>query len=166
MVGTPGDPVPGSTNRTLVAFAKKAPEDQSERPIYVPATEVEIQPRKAKIMGTDMDTHGATESCPGCRAHRNGKSKANHTDERRKRFEAILADTAKERPRFAAATKRRLNAITKKACEMQDAIEKTTAAGAEVSTQPAGGGVSSGSGSGLSDEQRTAGAGDQNKRDL
>ena len=156
--GSPEEPIPGMSGRRILAYAKKYQQEPAEKVAYVPAQDAEVDPRKAKVQTTDVDEHGPTEKCPGCRAHVNGKYRSKHTDECRQRFERILSQTAKGRQRFEAATERRLNAITKKAMEMQDQIEKKAA------TMSAGG--SGASGSGLTAAARAAGVDDQNKRDM
>ena len=67
-----------------------------------------------------MDEHGPTPRCPGCKAAvAGGKYRAKHTDECRKRFEEILSQTEKGKKMFESATDRKLDAITKKAMEME-----------------------------------------------
>ena len=66
-----------------------------------------------------------------------------HTTECRQRFESLLAENVKVRKQFKAAQERRLNAITKKATEMQEEVEEREEA---VKT---GTSTSSGSASGL-----------------
>ena len=68
--GTPGHPVFGSSSRKLVAFARKAPNVQTQKPTYVPLPEVDIEPRQAKVQNMGIDTHGPSEKCPGCRAYK------------------------------------------------------------------------------------------------
>ena len=98
-----------------------------------------------------------------------------HTDACRKRFETLLAQSEKGRKRFDAATQRRLDVITQKACEMQEAIEKNDAGSASADPVPATGGTatdSGGSGSGAAsgseqnDADRKADVEAQNQRTL
>ena len=86
--------------------------------------------------------------CPGCKAYKNEKYKAEHTDECKRRFETLLVESVKGKRRFEAATKRRLNAITRKAAEMQEAAMKVAEAPTEASMAVAGSGAAA-SGSGL-----------------
>ena len=158
IVGTPAEPVPGAANRRITAFAKKHRLEPAEKVVYVPMQEPEVEPRRAKVQKTDVDEHGPTEKCPGCRAHTTGKYRAKHTDECRKRFETILSESVRGKRRFEAAAERRLNAITKKACEMQEAIEKAETAAATAS--------STASGSGLTPKERSQEVTDQNNREL
>ena len=126
ITGTPGEPIPGSGSRKLVDFAMKRPEAPAAVPYFMPAPETAAEPeqRRAKVMAADIDTHGAFEKCAGCRAYKNGKHKASHTSECRKQFESLLAENVRCRKRFEAAHERRFNAITKKAIEMQEEVEK------------------------------------------
>ena len=124
----------------------------------MPAMEEDQDPRRAKIQKEDIETYGPSEKCPGCRAQVAGKYRSKHTDECRSRFEKVLAQDDKGRRRFEAAATRRLNAITKKACELQETIEKQAAAATpdpdpdlSRNIQPSG----SASGSGLTVEQRS-----------
>ena len=158
IVGTPAEPVPGAANRRITAFAKMHQLEPAEKVVYVPMFETEVEPRRAKVQKTDVDEHGPTEKCPGCRAHTTGKYRAKHTDECRKRFETILSESVRGKRRFEAAAERRLNAITKKACEMQEAIEKAETAAATAS--------STASGSGLTPKERSQEVTDQNNREL
>ena len=102
IAGTPGEPIPGSGCRKLIAFASQRPEASAAAPAVMPAheTAAKPEPRRAKVIAADIDTHGASQKCPGCRAYKNGKYKASHTTECRKRFETLLADNVKGRRRF------------------------------------------------------------------
>ena len=160
MKGTPGEPVPGSSGRRIPAFAIKYKDARPENIAYapMPAMEEDQDPRRAKIQKEDIETYGPSEKCPGCRAQVAGKYRSKHTDECRSRFEKVLAQDDKGRRRFEAAAARRLNAITKKACELQETIEKQAAAATpdpdpdlSRNIQPSG----SASGSGLTVEQRS-----------
>ena len=123
VVGTPGQPMLGSSQRKLAAFARKAPEAQSEKPTYVPMPAAEAEPRQAKVQAADIDAHGPSEKCPGCRAYKGGKYGAKHTNECRKRFESLLAESVRGRRRFEAAREKQLDGISRKAMEMEGAIE-------------------------------------------
>ena len=65
--GTTRNSVSGSNNRKLVAFARMASDVQTERAIYVPLLDADIEPQQAKVQNIDIDTHGPSEKCPGCR---------------------------------------------------------------------------------------------------
>ena len=151
--GTPECPVPGATGRRIPAFAKRHQAESTERAVFMPApAEPESEIRPAQIMKTDVDEHGYTEKCPGCRALKSGKYRAKHTAECRKRFEAILLQSEKGKRRFEAAAERRSEAITKKAVELQEQIDKDSKQKVAEDSNAAA------SGSGLTDEQRAAGA--------
>ena len=158
MKGTPEEPLPGSNSRRIPAFANKYKEANLEKIAYapMPATEEEQDPRRAKIQKEDIETYGPSEKCHGCKAQVTGKYRSKHTDECRSRFEKILAQDEKGRRRFEAAATRRLDAITKKACELQDKIEKQAAA-ATPDPDPSRSGQqgSSASGSVITAEQRS-----------
>ncbi len=92
--GSPADPVPGTPGRRIPAFAKKFQADGSERATFIPMVEPEREVRVAYIYKSDVEEHGPTPRCPGCRAAMTGsKCRAKHTDECRRRFEEILAQT-------------------------------------------------------------------------
>ena len=57
IVATPGQPVTGSNQRKIVAFARKAPEVPSEKLAYVPMPEVATEPRQAKVQAANVDAH-------------------------------------------------------------------------------------------------------------
>ena len=122
--GTPEYPVPGSTGHHIPAYARKNQGAVSDKTVFMPAPpDAESEPRPAHIGKSDMQDHGATERCPGCKALKSGKYRAKHTVECRQRFEAILSQTEKGKRRFVAAAERRQDAITKKAMEIQEKIE-------------------------------------------
>ncbi len=105
--GSPEDPVPGSKNRRIPAYAKKYAVGGPERAVYVPHRDPEAEPRVAYIYKKDVEEHGPTPRCPGCKVALNGgKYRAKHTDECRKRFEETLSKSEAGRKRYEAATER------------------------------------------------------------
>ncbi len=171
--GSPAEPVPGAVGRRIPAFAKKFEAESSEKAIFVPTKEVEPEVRVAFIYKSDVDEHGPTPRCPGCRAAAaGGKCRARHTDECRKRFEEILTQTEKGKKRFESATERRLDAITRKAMEMEpkeddgDGVKETgmDTDGERKETNQAG--AAAASGSGLNESDRRRSVDDQNKREI
>ena len=121
--GIPSQPAPGSSNRKLMAFARNDLEVQTEKPTYVPMSEADVEPRQAKVQGTDIDTRVPSEKCPWCWACNGGNYLAKHTDDCRRRFKRLFAESVTGRKRFEAAQERRLNVITKNESELQEAIE-------------------------------------------
>jgi hypothetical protein len=115
--GSPSIPVPGAVGRRIPAFAKKFEDTEGEKVVFAQAPEeAEPEVRVAKIYKEDVEEHGPTPKCPGCRALKNGsKYRAKHSDECRTRFEALLSETDAGKKRFEAARERRLEGITKKA---------------------------------------------------
>ena len=77
--GSPEEQIPGMSGRRIPAYAKKYQQEPAEKAVYVPAQDPEVDPRKAKVQKTDVDEHGPTEKCLGCRAHVTGKYRARHT---------------------------------------------------------------------------------------
>ena len=73
IVGTSGQPVPGSRQRKIVAFARNAPEVPSAATACVPMLATEAEPRHTKIQAEEIDAHGSFEKCLGCRAYKGCK---------------------------------------------------------------------------------------------
>ena len=95
MGGSPSIPVPGAVGRRIPAFAKKLEDTEGEKVVFAPAREeAEPEVRVAKIYKEDVEEHGPTPNCPGCRVLRSGsKYGANHIEECKTRFEAFLSGT-------------------------------------------------------------------------
>ena len=84
LFGTPAEPIPGSGDRKLIAYAKKRPEKAAGLQAYIPMPDApdDAEPRAANIIQRDVETHGGSERCPGCRAAKTcAKLKAKHTHE-------------------------------------------------------------------------------------
>ena len=113
-------PIPGMSGRCIPAHAKQYQQTQSEQAVHLHMQDPDGDPRKAKVHTIDVDEHGPTEQCPGCRAPVNGKYRRFHTDKCRRRFKRNMLQAEKRRRRFEAATERRLNAATKKAMQMHE----------------------------------------------
>ena len=165
LVGTPAEPIPGSGERKLTAYAKKRPEKAAGPTTYIPMPDMpdESDIRAAKITQRDVENHGGSERCPGCRAAKIGaKFKAKHTHECRQRFERLLQDDIRGRQRFARAAERRMTGIIKMAMEMQDDIEKQAEAATHARASATAG---TSSGSGATDAQRQQSVTAQNDRE-
>ena len=108
IVGTPETPVPGSTSRRSPAHARKFAKDAtSDTPAFTPQEQPEVQVRAFRILKADVEAHGSTPGCAGCRAIRAGGTyKSNHTPECRMRFEEILRNTPSGMERLAKADDR------------------------------------------------------------
>ena len=100
--------------------------------------EAEPAVRTAAITKQDLDSHGGTDRCPGCRALKSGKYRAKHTDACRKRFAELQDDPALQK-RFAAAHERKMDAITRKAMEAEGEQPQAAA----PATSPSAGGAAS-----------------------
>ena len=111
--GSPGEPIPGSGSRKLQAFAKKFEDAKPDERVFMPVPEVEQQVRAAYIYKDDIELHGPTPKCAGCRATLTGKYRAPHTQECRDRFEALLKATESGRRRVARASQRMTEATVK-----------------------------------------------------
>ena len=109
-------------SRKIPAFAKKFESEKTEQAVYVPVSQEAQEVRAAYIYKADVDKHGATPKCPGCKALVSGaRWRARHTPECRKRFEELLADEDGG-ARFEAARKRRADADAQ---ETQKVVDKS-----------------------------------------
>ena len=123
IVGSPEEPIPGSGSRRIVAYTKKAAESAPEDQAYDLAPEVEEpEARATKVTQKDVEEHGGSNTCPVCTGIKDGRYRAKHTTECRRRFDCILQQGAKAKQRFEHATESRLQGITKQAMEMQEEI--------------------------------------------
>ena len=84
MKGTPWEPVPGHPDREL-----KSRVVMREEPILPPPQAEERQElmRRLYIRRKDVEKHGYTEGCEGCRVVSRGGVSRNHTEARRQRIE-------------------------------------------------------------------------------
>ena len=173
--GSPAEPIPGSGSRHITAFAKKAQDETSKDAVYIPAPEPTEEPevRAAKVCKQDVETHGGSERCPGCKALKHGTYRAKNIPECRQRFERILQQYARAKQRFDKAHERRMEGITRKAMAMQAQVEETetqdTNEKASTQDNAAAGGRGGGSGSagsGATAAQRRGEVQAQNEREL
>ena len=168
VVGTPEEPVPGLGSRRVPAYAKKFHDDSAKNVVYTPQPEIEEEIRPAQILKKDVEEHGGTDRCPGCKALRTGKYRAKHTAECRQRFEKILEQNVAARRRFERAKERKMDAVTKRAVEIQEGIDKDSK-GKDADTPVNGDGkdaAAGASGSGLGDAERRAGVDSQNEKTM
>ena len=145
--GSPAHPVPGAQGRRVPAYAKKFEEETKESAVFIPVSEQEQEVRAAYIYKEDINKHGPTPGCAGCRAVTAGsKYRAKHNIECRKRFEEIISQDEEGKKRLAAANERKLEAISRK-CELEEEkrLQQPAAAAPDASTPRGGGGAASSS---------------------
>ena len=155
IAGSLQEPIPGSGQRRIQAYAKIATGDAPRTVQYAPAPESdEPEVRAAQIKQGEVSTHGGTPGCPGCKAIITGKGRNHNSLECRRRFEQLLQKDAKSKLRFDRAAERRLEGITKRAMAMDPdaAAASSNATGA--------------SGSGATAEQKQTEIAAQSAKDL
>ena len=121
ITGSPMEPVPGTGSSKITAFSKKRENTEPKTVVYAPAPErEEPEIRVAYIYKKDVEKHGPTPGCPGCRAALNpaGSFRAKHTPECRKRFEEEWKKTEEGKKRVERAEERMDRAVTRKFEEM------------------------------------------------
>lgn len=106
IIGSLGEPVPGSGYRKLQAFAKKFEDAKPDAFQFMPATPQEQQVRAAFIYKKDILHHGAIPGCIGCRASATGQYRAKHNQECRQIFEKMFMECDAGRRRMAIASRR------------------------------------------------------------
>ena len=119
VAGTPAAPVPGSSSARSPAYARKFARTQEQRdsPVFVEQPVPPVpQVRGFKILKTDIEEHGVSENCPGCRAIARGASyKAAHTALCRARFEARLMESEEGKARLSRADDRLNHELVRRA---------------------------------------------------
>ena len=76
MRGNPKEPVPGSGSSKMVTYAKYKDDTEDKKVEYAPRSmDAEPEVRVNYIYKRDVEEHGATEGCPGCKALLNPFSK-------------------------------------------------------------------------------------------
>ena len=158
--GTPKEPVPGSGNSKIVAYAKHKDAGEERKVEYAtrPMTE-EPEVRANYIYKRDVEEHGATEGCPGCRAlmNPNSRYRAKHTQECKDRMETAMVQSQQGAMRVIRATER--HNLARARAEEQEAEKNATEdkGQAKKKSRPSEGDDSAtASGSGLTTEQREA----------
>ena len=69
LVGSPEQPQPSTGNRKIITYAKKKGDNSRPEPGGLqPPTDELPEPRSVRITKQDIEKHGATAGCPGCRA--------------------------------------------------------------------------------------------------
>ncbi|MBN71658.1 MAG: hypothetical protein CME32_20555 [Gimesia sp.] len=181
MKGSPEEPIPGTKERRIIAFAKKYEDPNVEKIRFKPMMEAESEVRVAYIYKQDIEEHGATPGCPGCRAViRGGRYRAKHSEECRTRFEELLSNTDQGKKIIEAAKDRMTKAIVRigedimaegneaesenkrkkaKTNEKDDDMEQEPH---EAKSTTSGGA----SGSGQTESQRAKSVDEQNQREL
>ena len=96
MSGSPKQTVPGQAYRRIPAYSKKFSSDRPEGEYVEQPTPSMPITRNWKFYKRDIDEHGPTEGCPGCRAIIKGLStRAAHTPECRIRLQSLLTELKK-----------------------------------------------------------------------
>ena len=89
--GSPEIPIPGLSGRNILAYARKFEADPEEPTQFRPTPEPEQEVRPVYIYKSDIEKHGPSAGCPGCRAIvSGGRFRAKHNSECRKRLEAEI----------------------------------------------------------------------------
>lgn len=114
-----------------------------------PGVEFGTVPRRGKIMRKDLEEHGYTAGCEGCKAALAGKQARAHSEKCRKRFEEIL----KDEPRMKGAVERQ-NIFLAKVVEEEDKARREAMRREEGAS----------SGSGITEEERKRGLEEVNRR--
>ena len=130
--GSPMEPVPGSGQSRVTAFAKTKERTVESEARYVrPPEKEEPEVKMAYIYRSDVEKYGPTPGCPGCRAAKNpaGSFRAKHTAECRKRFEDELSKTGEGKKRYERAEDRMNKVVTKK---FEDIVEGNGASGSRI----------------------------------
>merc|ERR1712240_708375 len=85
-VGVPWEPVPGRSGDIEIKSKVRLPNETDELTKPVRGRD-EWAPRRFHIRRGDVEKHGYTANCPGCRAVNRGEKAVGHTEECRTRFE-------------------------------------------------------------------------------
>ena len=147
--GTPQNPIPGSASHNIPTFAKKFEDANPDKSVFMPAPIVEQQVRAAYIYAKDVQEHGATDGCPGCRAvTRSARYRATHSAACRQRFEQIFAGTDEGKKRVELARDRMTQAIVDKSEQITAEQNPEASRAKRAREQPAAASGSTGSGGG------------------
>ena len=107
MTGCPKQPVPGQAYRRSPAYSRKSELKGPQDERFVPQPPVESRTQTWKIYKRDVEAHGPTEGCAGCRAVMAGSAaKAGHTDECRMRMQDVIMSDDEGRARLERAPER------------------------------------------------------------
>ena len=91
--GSPKEPVPGVGSRRIPAFARKFELPQVAKE-FVQMLVPEVEVRGAYIYRSDLEAHGPTPGCPGCRAMTdNNRFRAKYNPECRKILEELISQS-------------------------------------------------------------------------
>ena len=107
ITGSPKQPVPGQSYRRAPAFSKKFASDTARDEAFArqPMPEAPMI-RNWKTFKTDVERHGPTDGCPGCRAATLGLRQAPHTPDCRTRMQVLIAETEEGQARLGRAAER------------------------------------------------------------
>ena len=156
--GNPKEPVPGTGSSRLIAYAKFKDTGEDKKVEYMPRSMTEEpEVRVNYIFKRDVEEHGATEGCPGCRAlmNPNSKYRAKHTQECRERMDAAMQQSEQGAMRVTRATDRQ-NLAKSKSADKEDSEAPADEEGQSKKRGKAGATDDSAtaSGSGVSPEER------------
>ena len=154
--GTPKEPVPGSGTHKVRAYAKQKEDEEIKAPRFEPRKADELpEVRVFHIYKRDVEEHGATPGCAGCRAITNpgNKYRARHTPECRARFEGLLQQTEEGARRIGRASERE-ERLNQEIAARGEVIMEEKRQGETAEPNQASGEAS---GSRLSEEERRAG---------
>ena len=94
---------------------------EPEIPVEAPRCQEESHlPRRVYIARSDIETHGPTPDCAGCRAILLGKKAVHHSEDCRNRITQVMKDHAGSKKRVAEADDRQNRVIAK---EIQKSVE-------------------------------------------
>ena len=156
--GVPQEPVPGSGSSKMHAYAKPKDDAAVQAPKFEPRKVDEIpEVRAFYIHKRDLDAHGGTPGCPGCRALLTvgSRHRAKHTVECRKRLEELLMKTEEGARRLGRVSERE-ERLSREIAEQGEVIM-----GKEAEDGPA----PEASGSGISDDERKQGLAEARQKD-
>ena len=95
--GLPWAPVPG---REGYGIPTKIDIKLPEHKIDKPEMQEELIIRRMRITRKDVEEHGTTSGCPGCKAVRYGKTACAHSEECRRRIESHIVSSEKGKERI------------------------------------------------------------------
>ena len=128
MQGTPKQPVPGQAGKRAPAFARKFEARPPVDDQFVPQQPLTANIRNWKIMKADVDTHGHTEGCAGCRTFVRGSTqKATHSHQYCLRMRDLIMSDDYGRAKIERATERMAETarpieLTQPGGEVRDAL--------------------------------------------
>lgn len=140
VVGTTWKPMAGEEHADdvmpAVQINMKDDTIEIERPQH---REEHVVPRRVYIQRKDIEKHGATPGCPGCRAAVSGQKAVNHTEACRNRIEESMKGTVKGTKRLNEATTRANDFCAKaikQSADRKEQLAQASHGGAALSGSP------------------------------